>query len=495
MVAKKMAMATATVIGALRVALVISLGIQRASATTHIGGNNRGEITPSRSAHGRVVRWGGGTSTASSASMASAESSDRGGARWGGETELDLLETRSGIGGITLCVESGGRRHAFFDADAERASPGRGRCGGLGTTADLVASTGGNAIGRIRRRGALSTDRRTATPASVRTRPRLKLPREGRLGNADPSPEALTSGEETAAPDEPTSAVLRSVTEPLIPRSIWEILSGREFLVPSCLSALTRAGIKTATDSDDIIDWKPNKQTKGIFEEEENSEGGSALRESLDSGEVLVWTGRFKVDGYGSELPLVKTAWTINMPPRDFAELLMDSARVKSYNKMSLGRTDIVNLQRGVDTEEGEYGNGEAKIVRNLTKPPLSKRDMEFITLMHARKLRDTDRVGAGIMGGDVEGGFVVVSRAVGGSQLFSDIRGGGSSDGGDERLIRSEILLGVNIVRSIPGQPQRAEVTAVTHCNSPSIPTMLAGKIGVKGAVDFVKDIRALCP
>ena len=71
---------------------------------------------------------------------------------------------------------------------------------------------------------------------------------------------------------------------------------------------------------------------------------------------------------------------------------------------------------------------------------------------------------------------------------------GGGGGGGGDgEEFIRSEILLGLNVVRPVPDRADVCEVTAITHCNSPSVPLMIAGKIGVKGAVDFVKDIRAM--
>ena len=59
--------------------------------------------------------------------------------------------------------------------------------------------------------------------------------------------------------------------------------------------------------------------------------------------------------------------------------------------------------------------------------------------------------------------------------------------------LIRSDILLSVNIIGSIIGQPQRVEVTSVTHCNYPLDHNILSGKIGANGAVDFVKDILAL--
>lgn len=289
----------------------------------------------------------------------------------------------------------------------------------------------------------------------------------------------------------PSLNILKSLTEPLIPRSAWSCLTGREFFAPCCLPMLIKTGIKTATSSVDIIVWKPDKHTKKLLEASEDG----ALKNALTNGDILVWTGRFNADGYGSELPLVKTTWTLNMAPKAFTELLMDSSRVRSYNKMSLGRSDVVKFQEGIDSTSEEKGNGEAKIVRNLTKPPLSKRNMEFVTFMHARRMLESDDVGIGILGGGTDGGYVMVSRAVGGNGwangLLSYDRAG--NEWGSE-FTRSEILLGVNVIRAIPGQPGKSEVTAVTHCNSPSVPRALAGKVGVKGAVDFVKDIRSLC-
>jgi hypothetical protein len=169
----------------------------------------------------------------------------------------------------------------------------------------------------------------------------------------------------------------------------------------------------------------------------------------------------------------------------------MDSTKVQSYNKMSLGRKDEVILQQGIDTdaESGSMGiGGEAKIVRNLTKPPLSKKLMEFVTIMYARRLESDDHVGVGMMGGNHQDGYVVVSRAVSGGQWGTLNR-----EGEESERTRSEILLGVNLIRSIPGESNKCEVIAVTHCNSPLVPKMLAGSVGVKGAVDFVRDVRAM--
>jgi len=293
-------------------------------------------------------------------------------------------------------------------------------------------------------------------------------------------------------------------------------------------------GIRTATQSDEYIDWKPaDSRTKQLFPDDCDDEGVSSkalVRQALEEEmAVFVWTGKFKKDGYGTELPVVKTVSIVPMSPRSMAELLMDSDRVKTYNKMSLGRRDEITFQSGVDTmaqsEDSSSAttvfllDGEAKIVRNLTQPPVSKKLMEFVTLMYARPLKSKDKVGVGIMGGgspdDSEDGsskgYIVMSRAVSGGRWGSGTTAStnppqqGSGGGGEEddnedggkqkerKMTRSEILLGVNLLRSIPGQPNKTELTAVTHVKA-GAPGILAVKIGVKGAKNFVRDIRSLC-
>ena len=119
---------------------------------------------------------------------------------------------------------------------------------------------------------------------------------------------------------------------------------------------------------------------------------------------------------------------------------------------------------------------------------------IEFVTCMHARKLRPSDMALLGEGSGDDEqpppGGYVVVSRAVTGGK-WSD--GEGRTGDGGEKLVRDEILLGVNILKAVSAEPDKTELTAITHVYSPMIPMMLAKSAGVKGAVDFIRDIRAL--
>ncbi len=371
--------------------------------------------------------------------------------------------------------------------------------------------------------------------------------------------------EEEESIQEPSPAILSGIIKPLIPTSIWESLTGHEFYYPSTLANLIQTGIQIAScsnkdDQDDecTIDWKPaDSKTKKILSEADsdddddddvdgnNKQGSTITNALLNDNQVLVWIGKFKQknadQGYGSSLPLIKTISVVPLSPKKFAELLMDSSQVPTYNKMSLGRKDVVVFQQGVDTECTSESNnlsgervsqegksvvgqvfaldGEAKIVRNVTKPPLSKKLMEFVTLMYARRLKSDDKVSAGYLGGGVCSGkvenesvdesssdsYIVVTRAVSGGRWSSSsgsskndavkARGGGSSsDKEEEEMIRSEILLGVNLLRNIPGEPEKTEITTVTHVYSPSVPAMLAGSVGVKGAIDFIKDIRALC-
>jgi len=134
----------------------------------------------------------------------------------------------------------------------------------------------------------------------------------------------------------------------------------------------------------------------------------------------------------------------------------------------------------------------------------MSKRNMELITFMHARRLRYNDNVGPGILGGDNVGeesngvdGWVVVSRAVSGgkwgtvdaNQANNNINnnnnnnsnnknnGNDNEDNDNDKPIRSEILIGINLMRSVPNNPNQTELTSITHVRSPSVPIMLAGK------------------
>jgi hypothetical protein len=109
---------------------------------------------------------------------------------------------------------------------------------------------------------------------------------------------------------------------------------------------------------------------------------------------------------------------------------------------------------------------------------------------MHARQLRPDDaNLTPSHTGGDApKDGYIVVSRAVTGGK-WAPANNGNSGD----KFVRNEILLGVNLLQAIPGEPDKTKLTAVTHVYSPMVPLMLAKSAGMKGAVDFVRDVRAI--
>lgn len=247
--------------------------------------------------------------------------------------------------------------------------------------------------------------------------------------------------------------VNQGITQPLVKTSIWTRLTGRELECPIAVQNLVQSGLAiTKHHNNEWIHWKP---TDKITEQAEIDE--TSKEKHLAEGEILCYVGRCKYEQdeyYGGKLPIIKTISVIPMTPRDIADLMLDSSKVQTYNKMSLGRTDMKHIEGVV---------GQSKIVRNLTKPPMGE-EMLSTTFIHARELDN--------------GSFLVVSRAV----ALPD-------DHGETKYGKTEILLGVNLM--VPHSDSSSRVTSVTHVYSPAIPGLLATTVGVKSAINFVKDLR----
>lgn len=245
---------------------------------------------------------------------------------------------------------------------------------------------------------------------------------------------------------------VEAMTSPIVPLKVeFDGQTGEEFADPEVMDKLVASGLEMATkDQNEWIEWKEHSSTKKLLEENNNDE--MAI---LEQGEVLVYVGKSKKEGHGSNLPIIKTKSILPLSAEAMADLLMDSSKVKIYNKLSLGREDVTTLGDGT------------KVVCNLTKPPIAKSNMVSCTLMHSRKLDDSQHF--------------VVSRATPG------MIGDENSD-----LPRNDILLGVNLLQD--KGPNECIMTAVTHVYSPALPTILAKKLGVSSAINFVKDIRESC-
>lgn len=182
---------------------------------------------------------------------------------------------------------------------------------------------------------------------------------------------------------------------------------------------------------------------------------------------VLLWTGKFQHGLYGSELPAVRAVGIIPAAPEALFEMLHDSTRVKEYNKLSLGREDLLVLQDNLH-EDGPFGKSVTKVMRSKSSPPLVSKAMEFVSMLHAQELEDGS-------------GFLIVTRAV----SHPD------SNQHDSSVLRSEILLGVNVIRRIDGDPDRCVMINMIHMRSPMVPMIIANRIGASAAANFIKDLQ----
>ena len=142
----------------------------------------------------------------------------------------------------------------------------------------------------------------------------------------------------------PSLATLQTVTQPLVPKSCWGTLQGNEFYYPESMDMLSQTGLTMALGNNDV-DWTGEKKTLNFLHDHESDSLTKALSSTQ---EVLAWSGKFITSGQGAELPIIKTMAVIDKSPKYLAELLMDSTKVKVYNKMSLGRSDEVVFQMGV---------------------------------------------------------------------------------------------------------------------------------------------------
>lgn len=186
--------------------------------------------------------------------------------------------------------------------------------------------------------------------------------------------------------------------------------------------------------------------------------------------DVLVWSGSFRHGLYGSDLPAIRAAGIVNMPAKALVEILVDSGRVKEYNKMSLGRTDLQVFQNDM-SRDGPFGKSITKVMKSENKPPMVRKNLVFVSILHAKELIDGS-------------GYLIVTRAV----HHPDEQEISSS-------IQSEILMGVNLIRKIEGEEdQRCLMINVNHIRSPMVPMMIAKRIGVSAAIGFINDIRTLC-
>ena len=263
---------------------------------------------------------------------------------------------------------------------------------------------------------------------------------------------------------------------------LWIVLDHEQDAAPLAVQALVQSARHVTLQNPDL--WTPVHA-----KQHQQASWGACSWESLATDETwkhcykqtdtadnqaLVWTGTLPYIGYGSDLPAVRAAGLVDMPPRDLLDLLADSSRVHEYNHMSLGRQDVVVLQ---EQFTGGSFQGITKIVKSESRVWRNK-TLQFTSLLHARELEPHSNT-TSMDTTNKTRDYLFVPRAV---------QGGGSSTS----AFASEILLGVNVIRTIPGDDQRCMLISVNHIKSP-IPMMIAKRIGLQAATNFIRDVQTL--
>jgi hypothetical protein len=126
-------------------------------------------------------------------------------------------------------------------------------------------------------------------------------------------------------------------------------------------------------------------------------------------------------------------------------------------------------LQDNMSTS-GPFG-GITKVMKSESRPPLLRKTLQFISILHATELSDGS-------------GYLIVSRAVTTPEDEEKLK--------LQNVLKSEILMGVNIIKRVEGDDNRCLLIAVNHIRSPMVPMMIAKRLGLQAAQNFIQDLRA---
>ncbi len=258
--------------------------------------------------------------------------------------------------------------------------------------------------------------------------------------------------------------------------------------VSAVVNALFDIGLESAMDNSER--WAPERATAKFLSQraQQLEDDGQCIGpigpwpNAAYGDQVLIWTASCGHEGYGAEYPMVRARGLLPTSARDMIDLLMDSERVKEYNKMSLGRENEHFFSKGVHNPSKcpkTNLHGESKIVRSRSQPPVVRKPVELRLLLHARLLDS---------GNDDEGAkYLTIGRSV-----WENADGTVDNEAAD--ATRCEMLLSVNLIRDVRFRGEKwCEITSLTHGVSPGIPIFIARKAALMAAEKYIKDIRSV--
>lgn len=357
--------------------------------------------------------------------------------------------------------------------------PGSDKDGPLASTAEIVSTAKSRIIGRccsFLRVSDLAMDDESLATMSVTSDSSLNDPQEHSIRPVVDPPPGIESD-----PNERWVALCTTFDDESNGASNTGAATVSEHtpIAPLAIQRLANFGLTTTVDE---TMWQPDSKSEKLIKKA--SGGNQWMKETFSMGlrgtaaasasskDVLVWSGSFKHGLYASEIPAFRSAGVMDVSSKKLMELLVDSTRVKEYNKISLGRTDVVTFDGSLD-KEGPFGKSITKVMRAESKPPMMS-NVALTTLLHAKQLPDAS-------------GYLIVTRAVHRPGEESSVA----------TSMKPEIVIGVNLIMdfddNIDGGKKRCLMINVNHMYSPMVPMYIAKRLAVTSAHKFVNDIREL--
>jgi len=256
-------------------------------------------------------------------------------------------------------------------------------------------------------------------------------------------------------------------------------------IAPMAVDKLASFGVASALDESM---WQPDSKTEKLLKKTagsgsnnntawmkctfQNGKISASTCSFPSSKDVLIWSGSFKHGLFGSDVPAIRSVGIVETSARKLMDLLVDSSRVKEYNKISLGRKDVIKFDGDLEND-GPFGKAITKVMRSESKPPMLK-PLALTSILHAKQLPD-------------KSGYLIVSRGVhrpGSEDAVADSSSGSA---------KSEIVIGVNLIVDFDdADHDRCLMINVNHIRSPMVPLYIAKKIAVSTAGGFINDLRS---
>lgn len=228
-------------------------------------------------------------------------------------------------------------------------------------------------------------------------------------------------------------------------------------LLDSCPEA--KLGCSTTSADEPLVDWKAEGSTSKLLKKKQKLDADEWV--ALMGKEVLVWSGKLRSKNVRkSDVPVFLSRGMVPISPRGMLHLFWDDSRTKSYNKFSLGRSTSMEME---DDLAGPNVRA-TKVVQSETQVPFTSFSVVMSTLMHTRQISDPEVC------------FVIVSRSLNPGRAGSQV-GSPSSSIEDSK---NELLWGVNVLRSVPGQPNVTDLTSVSQVSSSLVVQFLSHRVGI---------------